>query len=151
MKFIDKFRKFMYGRYGIDELYNFLFYSYIFLCIINLFIKSTVILIIEFFMFILMIYRVFSKKINIRKKENKIYLNIKNKFIKPFINIERNLKDKQHVYVKCFKCKTTLKLPLPSKIGIKHAKCPSCKNILTFLTLKKEKIEIIKDGKNYRI
>jgi len=147
MKFIDKFRKFMYGRYGIDELYNFLFYSYIFLCIINLFIKSTVILIIEFFMFILMIYRVFSKKINIRKKENKIYQKLKSKVLKPFINIKRNLKDKEHIYIKCFKCKTTLKLPLPSKIGIKHAKCPKCKKRVTFFTFKREKIEITKDGK----
>ena len=151
MKFIDKFRKFMYGRYGIDDLYNFLFYFYIFLCIINLFIKSTIILIIEFLIFVLMFYRVFSKKINIRKKENKIYINIKSKVIKPFINIKRNLKDKQHIYVKCFKCKTTLKLPLPTKIGIKHAKCPKCKKRLTFLALKREKIEIIKDGKKIKV
>ena len=151
MKFIDKFRKFMYGRYGIDDLYNFLFYFYILLCIFNLFIKSSIILLIEFLIFILMIYRVFSKKIDIRKKENKLYLNIKNKLIKPFINIKRNLDDKNHVYVRCFKCSTTLKLPLSSKIGIKHAKCPKCKKRLTFFTFKKEKIEIIKDGKKYKL
>lgn len=98
-----------------------------------------------------MIYRVFSKNINLRKKENKLYIKLKNKVTKPFINIKRNLNDKHHVYVKCFKCKTTLKLPLPSKIGIKHAKCPKCKKRLTFFTFKKEKIEIIKDGKKYKL
>ena len=135
----------------MKKLYNFLFYFYIFLCIVNLFIKSTIILIIEFLVFIFMFYRVFSKKIEIRKKENKIYLKLKSKALKPFINIKRNIKDKQHIYVKCFKCKTTLKLPLPSNIGIKHAKCPKCKKRLTFLTLKREKIEIIKNGKKYKI
>ena len=39
MKFINKLQKFMYGRYGIDELYKFLFYFYILLLILNLFIK----------------------------------------------------------------------------------------------------------------
>ena len=39
MKFIDKIRKFMYGRYGPDELYIFLFKLYIFLLIIDLFVK----------------------------------------------------------------------------------------------------------------
>ena len=151
MKFINRFRRFMYGRYGVDELYSFLFYFYIILCIINLFIKSSIILLIEFLIFILMFYRVFSKKINIRKKENKIYLDLKSKFINPFMNIKRNLSDKEHIYVKCFKCKTTLKLPLPSKRGIKHAKCPNCKKRLTFLALKKEKIEIIKNGKKYKV
>ena len=44
-------------------------------------------------------------------------------------------------------CKTTLKLPLPSKIGILHAKCPKCKKRRTLITFRKEKIEIIKKSK----
>jgi hypothetical protein len=151
VKFIDRFRKFMCGRYGIDELYSFLFYLYIILCVINLFLKSTIILTLEFLVFIIMVYRVFSKIVIIRKKENKMYLKLKDKVMKPFINIKRNLKDKEHVYVKCFKCKTTLRLPLPNKIGIKHANCPNCKRRLTFFTFKREKIEIIKDGKKYKV
>ena len=35
MKFEEKIRKFMYGRYGPDELYKFLFELYIVLIIIH--------------------------------------------------------------------------------------------------------------------
>ena len=69
------------------------------------------------------------------------------KIFKPFENIKKNITDKDHIYRKCFKCKTTLKLPLPSKIGILHAKCPKCKNRRTLITFRKEKIEIIKKSK----
>ena len=64
--------------------------------------------------------------------------------LKPFINIKRNIEDKDHIYKKCPKCKTILKLPVPSERGIKHAKCPSCKKRVTLFTLKKLKIEVIK-------
>ena len=39
--------------------------------------------------------------------------------------------------------KTVLKLPLPDKRGINHAKCPKCKKSLTLITFKKQKIELI--------
>ena len=40
--------------------------------------------------------------------------------------IKRNMNDKDHIYKKCSKCKTTLKLPIPYERGIKHTKCPKC-------------------------
>ena len=55
MSFINKFRNFMYGRYGIDELYGFLLKLYIILVIIGLFVYS------KFF--------VFNPKIDIKKPE----------------------------------------------------------------------------------
>ncbi|MBQ3021049.1 MAG: hypothetical protein IJD92_02340 [Bacilli bacterium] len=137
---MNKFRNFMYGRYGIDNLYNFLFLLYI---VLNLFIDNKIINILELILIIYMFYRVLSKKIYKRNKENQIYLNIKKKILKPFNNIKRNIKDKDHIYKRCNKCKTTLKLPLPNKIGFHKAKCPKCKKIVTLFTLKKEKIEII--------
>ena len=62
-------------------------------------------------------------------------------------NLKRNIKDKDHIYKKCSKCKTTLKLPVPYERGIKHTKCPKCKKRISFLVLKKQKIEIIKNKK----
>ena len=47
MNFINKFQKFMYGRYGIDELYGFLLKLYIILVIIGLFIRSKLLLLLE--------------------------------------------------------------------------------------------------------
>ena len=139
----ERIRKFMYGRYGSDELYRFHLILYFITLIIGLFVKSKILLLIQLLLIALIIYRPMSKKIYKRSDENVRFLNIKTKITKPFINIKRNIKDKDHIYKRCHKCKTTLKLPISLKRGIKHAKCPHCGNRVTLFTLKKEKIEII--------
>ena len=143
MNFKNKLNAFMRGRYGPDELYNFLFIIYIIVFIIDLFTKSLLFNYFEIVIIFTIFYRFFSKNIYRRKKENQKFINIKNKVLKPFKNIKRNIKDKEHVYKKCPKCKTVLKLPLPSKKGFKSALCPHCKNRVKLFTLKKERIEII--------
>lgn len=135
----------MYGRYGPDDLYQFLFKIYIFLIIINLFINNKILLLIELLIIFIMFYRFFSKNIYKRNNENQKYLKLKKKILKPFINIKRNIKDKDHIYKKCPKCKTVLKLPVPTERGIKHAKCPNCKRRVTLVALKKLKVEIIRN------
>jgi len=147
MKWQNKIIKFMQGRYGPDDLYKFLFGLYIITCVINIFLKNQILDIIGLIIVFITFYRVFSKNIYKRNKENREYLKFKNKIIKPLKNIKRNIKDKEHIYKKCSKCKTTLKLPIPYDRGIKHTKCPKCKKRLTFLVLKRQKIEIIKNKK----
>ena len=142
MKWLYKIQRFMIGRYGIDELYKFLFNLYLILFFPNIFLRNSIITKIEFIILFIAIYRVLSKNIKQRRKENKMFLKVKKNIIKPFLNIKRNLQDKEHIYKKC-SCGTTLKLPLPKKYGIKHAKCPDCKKRVAFLALKKEKIIII--------
>ena len=143
----DKIRKFMYGRYGADELYKFQLILYLITIFIGIFVKSKILLVIELLLIISILYRPMSKKIYKRSNENVRYLKLKSKITKPFINIKRNLKDKNHIYKNCHKCNTTLKLPIPSERGIKHAKCPNCGNRVTLFTLRKEKIEIIRNRK----
>ena len=142
MKWLYKIQRFMIGRYGIDELYKFLFNVYLILFFSNIFLRNSIITKIEFIILFIAIYRVLSKNIKQRRKENKMFLKVKKNIIKPFLNIKRNLQDKEHIYKKC-SCGTTLKLPLPKKYGIKHAKCPDCKKRVAFFALKKEKIIII--------
>jgi len=144
MKFTNKLQKFMYGRYGVDDLYKFFFVECIFLFLLNIFINSMIIDILELIIIIIMLYRFFSKNIYARSNENQKFLKIKKKLLKPFKNIKRNINDKDHVYKKCHKCKKTLKLPLPSKRGIKHAKCPHCGKRITLFTMKYQKVEFIK-------
>ena len=144
MKFNKKIQKFMYGRYGPDELYMFLFKFYFLLLIVNLFVKSSIISAIEIIIIIVMFYRCFSKKIYKRSDENVAFLKYKKKLLKPFNNIKRNMTDKDHIYKKCSKCHTTLKPPLPMKGGIKKAKCPNCGKKVRVIALKKQKIEIIR-------
>lgn len=147
MNFIYKFKKFMYNRYGFDELSKALFKIYILVLIINLFIKLNVIFYIEILIIIFILFRYFSKNISRREKENKLFLSVKNKLLRPLNTIKRNIKDKNNVYKKCHKCKMVLKLPLPNKRGFKTVKCPECKHRNKYLILKKEKIEIIRNKK----
>lgn len=137
----------MYGRYGLDKLSKFLLKLLFWVLMFHILIHYYVMFIIEGCLLLIVIFRVLSRNIYRRNKENEIYLKIKNKLLKPFKNIKRNMDDKNHVYKKCHKCKKVLKLPLPEKRGIKHVKCPNCKKKITFITFKKEKIEIITKDK----
>lgn len=137
----------------IDELNRFLIIIDIILIIVSIFIKAFLLDLFKFIFLGLIIFRIASKNKIQRQKENKIYLKVVNTLTKPFKNIVRNFKDrKTHVYKKCSKCKTTLKLPLPNKRGINHAKCPECDNRVTLFTLRKKqeekiKVEVIKKKK----
>jgi len=148
---MSNFLRMMYGRYGVDNLSKLLFSFYLVIFIIGLFFKNFILDMIGLLLLFIVIFRFFSKNIYKRGKENQQYLKIKNKTLKPFKNLIRNFKErKENVYKKCHKCKTTLKLPLPYERGIKHAKCPTCKHRITFLCLRKQKIEIITniEGRN---
>ena len=181
MKFINKVQRFMMYRYGVDELYRFLLILYLIVIIIDLFVNSPLLTVIELLIVFIMFYRFFSKnitrrrkenqkfleikkkfrlrkrskkendyiykKIKQRRKENKLFLKMKNKVKKPFEVIQKNREDKYHIYKRCPKCKTILRLPLPAKRGIKHAKCPHCKRKVTLFTLKYQKVEIIRNKK----
>ena len=147
MNLLSKLVAFMYGRYGTDELSHFLLIVYIIIFFIHLFFRIPILFILELLLIFIVFYRTFSKKIFQRKKENQIFLKFKRILTKPFEIMIKNQKDKDHVYKKCHKCKTILRLPLPSKHGIKHTKCPKCKKKLTIFTLKYQKIEIIKTKK----
>lgn len=132
----EKIRQFLLKRNGIDNLFNLMFFIYFIIYIINLFVRSIYLEALNLIVFLIMFYRFMSKNIIQRKKENQKYLDIKNKIFKYF-------KD-DCIYKKCRKCKTVLKLPLPYKRGIKHAKCPTCGKRLTILCLKYQKIEVIR-------
>lgn len=147
MKLLEKIQKFMYGRYGIDELSNLLFKIYIIVFLINLFLDNKLLLLTETIIIFIMIYRTLSKRINKRRNENKKYLNIRTSFNKRIKNLKDRVMDRSHIYKKCSKCKTILKLPIPNKRGIKHTTCPKCKKRITLFTLREVKVEIIRKNR----
>ncbi len=144
MNFLNKIITFMYGRYGTDEFNHFLLGSYVCCFIINLFWRQGWIFGLEILLIFTILFRTFSKNIEARKKERQLFLKIKDSIRKPFETIIKNRKDKDHIYKKCHKCQTILRLPLPAKRGIKHTKCPTCKKKLTILAFKYQRIEIIR-------
>lgn len=129
----------------VDDLNRFLIIIDIILIIVSIFIKTFLLDLSKFIVLGIIIFRLASKNKIQRSKENKLYLKVIKTLTKPFQNIIRNWKDrKTHVYKKCSKCKTTLKLPLPKNRGINHAKCPDCGNRVTLFTLRKKEAEKIK-------
>mgnify|MGYP003322218454 CR=1 FL=1 len=124
-KFKDTVQRFMYGRNGNDNLNNFIFFLYIITFIVFLFVKHISIIIIATILLIINIYRMLSKKLYVRQKENAIYIKIITAINRPFKRFFHRIRDrKTHVYKKCPNCKKILKL---RKVKGEHTvKCPVC-------------------------
>lgn len=140
-KWQNKIYRFMYGRYGFDELYKLSITIYFIVFIINLFIKNIILTYFELLLIIIIFYRSFSKKINKRKRENDIYLKVRKKIIK-YLNLKKIIwKDRNSKYYKkCPKCKTILRLPL--KKGKHTVNCPNCHHRFTVKVKRNEKIKV---------
>ena len=132
----------------IDNLNRLIFILWLISFIVSLFIKNLWADLLPIVLAVVFIFRLVSKNKYKRQKENERYLKIKKFIFKPFDILSRNIKDKDHVYCRCHKCKKILKLPLPDNSGFQHAKCPTCGKRVTFYTTKKVKIELIKKKKD---
>lgn len=123
-----KFITFMQGRYGIDELYNVLLIVYAVVLIINCFTRSTLISLLLLVILAYTFFRVFSKNIAARQKENAKFLLIKRNISDKISKIKKRFSDKEHVYRKCPYCKAQLRFP--KRKGVHQAFCPRCKKEL---------------------
>lgn len=130
----SKLSRFFYGRYGVDDLGRFLFLLYVVLAILasllSFFIKPVIIKIINILLTLFAIYifwRMMSRSIYKRMNENRRFLSIKAKTVGWFQLQKSKFRDrKTHIYRKCPKCKSTLRL---KRISGKHtAVCPKCLN-----------------------
>lgn len=137
----NKLRTFMIGRYGIDDLYKVLLIIYTILILINIFIRSKIIAVIEVLFIIIMLYRVLSKNIYQRRKENDMYLKVKNKILSTYNYNKKKYKDRNtYMYKKCPNCRQKIRLPL--KKGKHTVKCPKCSNKFEVKCHKNEKIKV---------
>lgn len=123
--FKQKLIAFMYGRYGVDELYYGLFTVWFVLVIVNMFARSSVIYLLETVALVYSIWRVLSRNYEKRRRENAAFL----KIWKPVKNYLLYCKDrirdiKTFRYRKCPKCRAIIKLP--NKRGKHTTRCPKC-------------------------
>ena len=131
MRFRDKLARCMWGRYGIDGLYYGLLVTYFVLWIVQGFIKidflKAIISLAGLAALVFLIFRVFSRNIAARRKENEKFMRIWTR-IKNFFVLQKNkIRDiKAFTYKKCPACKATLRLP--RKKGKHNVVCPKCKN-----------------------
>lgn len=122
----EKFYQFMQGRYGIDQLNSFLMILCIICFIVNMFIGNIVLTMVAYGAWIFVIFRMFSKNIYARDRENEKYLNL-------FAPLSRRLKlklmnkqDPSNKYFSCPKCKQMVRVPKGH--GTVIVTCPNCQN-----------------------
>lgn len=133
------------SRNGIDELSFFNLIIVIILMICDIFINNLYLSLSIVLMIIILIWRILSKNIKSRRKENNLYLSIINfpkKKIKLYIDIIKNYDNS--LYKRCPKCKQLLKLPL--KKGTHTVKCTSCSHKFQVKCNRNERVkaEIVK-------
>ncbi len=126
MSFRERIQRFMYGRYGVDGLNQWLTYFVLALLILNLFLKWSILGLIANVLLIVCIFRMFSRNTVKRSQENAMFYQMKGKVIGRFkgqINLLKQLK-RYHIY-KCPSCKQKIRIPRgKGKICVT---CPKCK------------------------
>ena len=122
----EKFYRFMQGRYGIDQLNSFLMIVCVICFIVNMFIGGIVLTFIAYGTWLFVIFRMFSKNIYARNRENDKYLN----FFSPLSRwLKLKLMSKQdpsNKYFSCPKCKQMVRVPKGH--GTVVVTCPNCQN-----------------------
>ncbi len=124
-------RRVMYGRYGNDQLGNFLFVVYLFLFLLQLFFRgsvvSPVLILVSYFVIILYFIRCFSRNIYKRQMENQKFLRLWNPFRNYFKFWHLRFKERSGTkkLYRCPKCHQTIRVPKgKGKIAIR---CPKCR------------------------
>ncbi len=154
MRLMDRFRQWMIGRYGSDQLNIALLVVYVILSIVLSFTGSVIVLALSYVLFVVIFYRMFSRNISKRTAENQKFMKIygpirsklphrngrsssgyygQNPYGNPYgAGSQRRTKsygkpktDKNHKIFQCGKCGQMIRVPKgKGKIAIT---CPSCK------------------------
>lgn len=131
MGFLEKFRRFMIGRYGFDTLSGFLLVLSVLLWLVNVFvwnhIASLVLLAIEMGLVALVVFRALSRNINMRALENRRFKKVydpASKWVR--LQIKKFRERKDYKYLKCPSCKAQLRVR--NQKGDHGVRCPKCGN-----------------------
>ena len=118
--------RFMYGRNGFDQLGVAMLWLCIILDVISIFVKSTVISAASMAVWVIVLFRIFSKNLAKRRDENSAYLRLVWQVKNKGRNFKQRRQDTEHKYFTCKNCKTICRVPKgKGKIRIT---CPKCGN-----------------------
>lgn len=123
---MNRFRSFMYGRYGLDQFTQFILWISIIATFLGSLTGFFYLNIISYVLLIIAIFRTLSKNINQRTKENLKYVNRMNSIKGKIQKFKTTIfGTKTHRYYLCPKCKQTIRVPKgKGKICIT---CPKCR------------------------
>ena len=124
-RFGNSIRRFMYGRYGSDQLNIALLVTAVVLSVLNsilsaifhhssaMAITSLVLSLLVYLLLFFEIYRALSRNIYKRRRENQRFMNFWNR-----------LRDRSHCYFHCPECKQMVRVP--KNRGKINIRCPKC-------------------------
>lgn len=125
------FRRFMYGRYGTDQLSVFLLVLYLLLALVQMIFRNTVVEMVSWALTLpvlfLYVFRTLSKNVYRRQMENAKFLQIWNPVKGYFRFLKMKFQERHGVkkLFRCPKCHQTIRVPKgKGKIAIT---CPKCR------------------------
>ncbi len=124
-------RRFMYGRYGNDQLSTFLFVLYVAIFVFEMIFKRTpaapILMVVSYVIIFFYFFRCFSRNIYKRQAENRKFLAMWNPVKNYFKYLGRKWQERKGVnkLYRCPKCHQTIRVPKGrGKIAIT---CPKCR------------------------
>ncbi len=121
----EKFRRFMYGRYGSDQYSRFLLVVAVIMLLISTFARNSILYLLSLVLMVYLYFRMFSRNAQKRYAENSRYLKYKERIKNFFKHFRRdmNIRKTHHIY-RCPSCRQKIKIPRnKGKIAIR---CPKC-------------------------
>ena len=104
-------QRFMYGRYGNDQLNLFLIGVYLLLYLVYMFTRWEAVYWVSFVLLLGALFRLLSRNIERRRTENAKFMRAAGPVIS-WLRLRRNMhRDKEHVYFKCPSCGQPLRVP----------------------------------------
>ena len=122
----ERFQRFMYGRYGADQLSRVYMIITMVLLVVSMFTRFSIVWIAAVVLLVYSYYRMFSKNITKMQAQNQRYLNWKYSFaVKKDQRIKNREQAKIYHFYKCPGCKQKVRVPKgKGKICIT---CPKCR------------------------
>jgi len=121
----DFLRKFLYGRYGVDQFSTALVIGSVVLSLLYTISHVRLFYLVSSVLIVYALFRIFSKNFANRQKENLAWLNFSNKGKKASKKYVRRIKDLPHYkYYNCMNCKQTIRVPRGK--GRVEIRCPKC-------------------------
>ncbi len=128
----NKYRNFMFGRYGTDEFGMFLVILSVMLTLVARASGVWYINTVSTIVILYALYRMCSRNIAKRYQEKMKFIKIKNDITSRLSTLQEAWRNrKTHKYFRCKKCKTSIRVP--KGVGKIEVSCPVCR----FKTIKK--------------
>ena len=126
MNWRDKLQRFMYGRYGQDQLSRFILIVALVLLVLGSLFRLPLVSTVVMLLLIWTYYRMLSKNVQARYAENQKYLELKDRVLGFFTKTKNRSEDlKTHHIYRCPKCGQKIRVPRGK--GMIVITCPKCR------------------------